>query len=139
MHASFPYETHTKEYNNKFRQLVFNLKKNAELRENVELGSTPPDALVAMGAEDLATAERKAENERMRDFQFQKRDLDWSKKNRDRLNKQIGVDESINMDQCINPKCRSKRLSNHEKQTRSADEPMTQFFECLDCGKRWRT
>ena len=56
-------------------------------------GSTAPDALVAMDAEDLATAERKAENERMRDFQYQKRDLDWSKKNRDRLNKQIGVDE----------------------------------------------
>ena len=31
---TLPYETHTKDYNNKFRQLVFNLKKNGELREN---------------------------------------------------------------------------------------------------------
>ena len=38
MHAAFPYETHTKDYNNKFRQLVFNLKKNGELRENAEVG-----------------------------------------------------------------------------------------------------
>lgn len=26
----------------------------------------------------------------------------------------------------------------YEKQTRSADEPMTVFGTCLDCGKKWR-
>jgi len=35
-------------------------------------------------------------------------------------------------------KCKSQNLNNWEKQTRSADEPMTQFFECLDCGNKWR-
>ena len=33
-------------------------------------------------------------------------------------------------------KCGSRKFSRHEKQTRSADEPMTQFFQCLECKKK---
>ena len=35
-------------------------------------------------------------------------------------------------------KCGSRSCSYYEIQTRSADEPMTQFINCLDCGNRWR-
>ena len=35
-------------------------------------------------------------------------------------------------------KCNSRSCSYYEVQTRSADEPMTQFISCLDCGSRWR-
>ena len=35
-------------------------------------------------------------------------------------------------------KCNSRRCSYYEVQTRSADEPMTQFISCLECGTRWR-
>jgi len=35
-------------------------------------------------------------------------------------------------------KCRSKKCTYYEMQTRSADEPATVFVTCLDCGKRWR-
>ena len=35
-------------------------------------------------------------------------------------------------------KCGSRSCSYYEVQTRSADEPMTQFINCLDCGNRWR-
>ena len=35
-------------------------------------------------------------------------------------------------------KCRSKRCSYYQLQTRSADEPMTTFVSCLDCGNRWK-
>jgi transcription elongation factor S-II len=36
-------------------------------------------------------------------------------------------------------KCRSKKCSFYQLQTRSADEPMTIFVTCLDCGIRWKT
>lgn len=35
-------------------------------------------------------------------------------------------------------KCGSRKCSYYELQTRSADEPMTQFINCLDCGNRWK-
>jgi DNA-directed RNA polymerase subunit M/transcription elongation factor TFIIS len=39
---------------------------------------------------------------------------------------------------CRKPKCRSKRCSYYQMQTRSADEPITTFVTCLDCGGRYR-
>lgn len=35
-------------------------------------------------------------------------------------------------------KCHSKKCTYYQLQTRSADEPMTTFVSCLDCGKRWK-
>jgi len=35
-------------------------------------------------------------------------------------------------------KCSSRSCSYYEVQTRSADEPITQFITCLDCGNRWK-
>lgn len=36
-------------------------------------------------------------------------------------------------------KCKSKKITYFELQTRSADESMTCFFTCLSCGKRWKS
>ena len=35
-------------------------------------------------------------------------------------------------------KCSGRSCSYYEVQTRSADEPMTQFITCLDCSNRWK-
>ena len=35
-------------------------------------------------------------------------------------------------------KCGSKRVFSYSKQTRSADEPMTTYAECVVCGKKWQ-
>lgn len=34
-------------------------------------------------------------------------------------------------------KCGSHNLLETQKQTRSADEPMTEFFECQECNHKW--
>jgi transcription elongation factor S-II len=36
-------------------------------------------------------------------------------------------------------KCKSKKCSYYQLQTRSSDEPMTTFVTCLDCSARWRS
>jgi transcription elongation factor S-II len=35
-------------------------------------------------------------------------------------------------------KCKSKKTTYYQMQTRSADEPMTTFVTCLNCNKRWK-
>jgi transcription elongation factor S-II len=35
-------------------------------------------------------------------------------------------------------KCRSKKCTYFQQQTRSADEPMTTFVTCLQCDARWK-
>ena len=35
--------------------------------------------------------------------------------------------------------CKSNKCSFYQLQTRSADEPMTIFITCLECGNRWRS
>ena len=35
-------------------------------------------------------------------------------------------------------KCKSKKCTFYQLQTRSADEPMTTFVTCINCGNRWR-
>jgi len=47
------------------------------------------------------------------------------------------VQASTDMFTC--KKCRSKRCTYYELQTRSADEPATIFVTCLDCGKNWKS
>lgn len=36
-------------------------------------------------------------------------------------------------------KCKGKNCTYYLQQTRSADEPMTIFVQCIDCGTRWKT
>ena len=36
-------------------------------------------------------------------------------------------------------KCRSKKCTYYQLQTRSADESMTIYVTCLDCFTRWKT
>lgn len=35
-------------------------------------------------------------------------------------------------------KCKSNKCNYYQMQTRSADEPMTTFVTCLNCGNRWK-
>lgn len=35
-------------------------------------------------------------------------------------------------------KCKSNKCTYYQLQTRSADEPMTTYVTCIDCGSRWK-
>ena len=61
---------------------------------------------------------------------------DWAEANSDVVDAQTGGGDGSGMYKCA--RCGSTRTTNFQKQTRSADEPMTVFVKCKDCGKRWR-
>ena len=64
------------------------------------------------------------------------KDLLDLKTRRDKLKYELKPEAMTDVFKCR--KCESRSCSYYEVQTRSADEPMTQFINCLDCGNRWR-
>ena len=48
------------------------------------------------------------------------------------------VDKSGATDQFLCRKCKKRECTFYEMQTRSADEPMTIFVNCLSCGNKWK-
>lgn len=113
-------------YKLKVRSLFQNLKNksNPDLRARVLSGEIPPEHLVKLSNEELKSAERRAE------------DLKMAKENlRDSQVPQPERSISTAL-QC--GKCKERKVSYSQAQTRSADEPMTTFCECTMCGNRWK-
>jgi len=55
------------------------------------------------------------------------------------LRKQALAAEAMNQEGFFTcAKCKSKKTTYYQLQTRSADEPMTTFVSCLNCGKNWK-
>lgn len=45
-------------------------------------------------------------------------------------------EEHVGFFKCM--KCKSNKTTYYQLQTRSADEPMTTYVSCINCGKRWK-
>lgn len=52
--------------------------------------------------------------------------------------KMLEVDTSMATDMFKCGKCKKRICTYYQQQTRSADEPMTTFVRCLNCGNHWR-
>ncbi|KAI9028520.1 transcription factor S-II, central domain-containing protein [Hyaloraphidium curvatum] len=115
-----------KKYKDRVRSLVFNLKAkdNPGLRENVVTGKLPVADFCKMTTADMASDDLKKEWEKI-----QKQNL---------LDAQIHADNSAETDMFKCGKCKQRRTKYYQMQTRSADEPMTTFVTCLNCGNRWK-
>jgi transcription elongation factor S-II len=126
-------------YSEKVRSLVFNLKKNQPLRDRVILGEVECDDLPKMSSEELQTEEKaKATQEVVQHLQDSRR-LDWEQANEDKINEQCGIKGDLKKASLFTcGRCKSTKTTSTQKQTRSADEPMTVFVLCLNCGKRWK-
>ena len=64
------------------------------------------------------------------------KDLLNAKSKRDKIKYELKPEAMTNLFKCR--KCGSRETSYYEVQTRSADEPMTQFITCLKCHNRWK-
>ena len=87
-------------------------------------GDIAPARLVKMTHEELKTEERKAEDARM------------MKENMDKA--MVAQEEQSISTHLTCGKCGQKKVTYTQAQTRSADEPMTTFCTCLNCGNRWK-
>mmetsp|Transcript_11755 Transcript_11755/g.18630 ORF Transcript_11755/g.18630 Transcript_11755/m.18630 type:complete len:317 (-) Transcript_11755:45-995(-) len=126
-------------YTEKVRGLVFNLKKNGRIREQVIVGHVSSDQLPKMTPEQLATEEKSKErNATVKKLQDSRR-LDWDQANEGKINDMCGIKGDLlkaSLFTC--GRCKSIKTTSTQKQTRSADEPMTVFVFCMNCGKRWK-
>ncbi|KAI4105856.1 MAG: hypothetical protein L6R37_002501 [Teloschistes peruensis] len=117
----------TKEtYKSKIRSLFQNLKnkQNPSLRVRVLNSEIAPDRFVVMSHEDLKSAEQKKQ-----DQVYEKENL----KNAEVAKPERSISTSF---EC--GKCKQRKVAYNQAQTRSADEPMTTFCECQNCGNRWK-
>lgn len=119
------YSAVSSDYRAKVRSKYLNLKQNEALRHQLtRLKTLNPTRFVAMTAAEMASAEvRKADSEAA------------AKALRDT---QAACDTEAETDQFKCGRCGKRRCKYYQLQTRSADEPMTTFVTCVNCGNRWK-
>lgn len=113
-------------YKAKIRSFFMNLrdKNNPKLREAVVDGDVPVEEFCEYTTQDMASAEAKA-----RDRALHEENMFAAK----------GAEEQqaeTDMFKC--GKCKGRKTRYYQMQTRSADEPMTTFVTCINCGNRWK-
>ncbi|XP_041089879.1 transcription elongation factor A protein 3 isoform X7 [Polyodon spathula] len=113
-------------YKNRVRSRISNLKdpKNPNLRRNVLSRAIELSRIASMTADEMASDELKnlrnvLTQEAIREHQ---------------MAKTSGT--TTDLLQC--GKCKKKNCTYNQVQTRSADEPMTTFVLCNECGNRWK-
>lgn len=115
-------------YNQKCRSIIFNLKnpKNTSFYEKVVNGEISTRTIANLTPEEIypelwaPILKKQVENER-------------------RMLKNKGLLLENAADGCYQcSKCKCKKIDYYSVQTRSADEPMTVYFTCLNCFKRWK-
>lgn len=77
-----------------------------------------------------------AEMEPVRIFPENWKELIDKKNKRDKLLYETRKEMATDMFKC--GRCKKNECTYYQLQTRSADEPMTTFITCLNCGKRWK-
>ncbi|XP_048825104.1 transcription elongation factor A protein 3 [Lagopus muta] len=113
-------------YRNRVRSRISNLKdpKNPNLRRNVLCGAIAPALIARMTAEEMASDELKELRNAMTQEAIREH----------QMAKTGGT--VTDLFQC--GKCKKKNCTYNQVQTRSADEPMTTFVLCNECGNRWK-
>lgn len=113
-------------YKNRVRSRIANLKdtKNPNLRTNFRIGAIPAGRLAVMSAEEMANDEIKQLRER-----FMKEAINDA---------QLATVQGTKTSLLKCGKCKKRNCTYNQVQTRSADEPMTTFVLCNECGNRWK-
>ena len=124
------FEEHSKvvcqAYRTKFRSKFLNLKEktNPRLRQNLLRGLLSCQRFMAMTSQEMASEDLRKEMESM-----EKENL---------LKVRSAKDNSAETDMFQCGRCKQRKCKYYQLQTRSADEPMTTYVTCVNCGNRWK-
>ncbi|KAJ6395196.1 hypothetical protein OIU77_020456 [Salix suchowensis] len=110
----------------KYRSIMFNIKdpKNPDLRRKVLLGQVQPPRLVTMPPEEMASEQRKRENNQIKEKAL----FDCERSGK----------AEATTDQFKCGRCGQRKCTYYQMQTRSADEPMTTYVTCVNCNNHWK-
>ncbi len=124
--AFVAFKGETADYRSKLRSLFQNLKNksNRELGPRVLSGEISAERFVVMTHEELKSAEQRKVDDKLEAENMKKAQVPMAQKS---------ISDAL---QC--GRCKQKKVSYSQAQTRSADEPMTTFCECTVCGNRWK-
>ena len=114
----------------KFRSLISVFVQHSHMREKLMSGAVGPKQILHMKREDFLGAELKRQLSEADEARMQSMRTDWAREQ----DQKAGLADSF----FTCKKCKSKKTSYYQQQTRGADEPMTNFIECLDCGFKWK-
>ncbi|KAK6943278.1 Transcription factor IIS, N-terminal [Dillenia turbinata] len=110
----------------KYRSIMFNVKdpNNPDLRRKVLLGQVKPERLCNMTAEEMASEQRKLQNNQIKEKAL--------------FDCERGGPPKATTDQFKCGRCGQRKCTYYQLQTRSADEPMTTFVTCVNCNNHWK-
>jgi len=108
-------------YVDRVRSIYFNLNDESLLQQLAD-GSIKPHVVAFMTHQEL------------RPEKWEK--LIKEKIQRDKHKYETNIEAATDTFKCR--KCQSNKCTYYQMQTRSADEPMTTFVTCIDCGNRWK-
>jgi len=109
-------------YQSRLRSIYINLKKNPKLLNLITSGEIKAHEIAFMTHQEMMPEKW--------DILIDK--MAKQNKNKFEVNLQAATDTFT----CR--KCKSKKCTYVQAQTRSSDEPMTTFVSCIDCGCRWK-
>lgn len=108
-------------YKNKIRSILSNLH-NKHIKTSLTNKTVKPHEIAFMSHQDMCPEKWE-------------RHIEIKKQHLENL---YAPKIDANTDDFTCRKCKSKKCSYYQLQTRSADEPMTTFVTCIDCGNRWK-
>ena len=123
------------DYHKRARALIFNFSddKNPHLRLDTISDKFTSEFLVTCDPKDLASKEIKQLREKMLKEGLDAARTDFQS---EQLKKKALESGAEGFFTC--KKCKSKKTTYFQMQTRGADEPMTNFVNCLDCKYQWK-
>tara|TARA_B100000900_G_scaffold401557_1_gene406370 strand:+ start:1247 stop:1765 length:519 start_codon:yes stop_codon:yes gene_type:complete len=109
-------------YSDRLRSIYINIKNNHELMTNLRSKEIKAHRLAYMSHQEMNPEAW--------------RELIKEKEIRDKHKYDPVLEASTDEFTCR--RCKSTQCTYYQLQTRSADEPMTTFVSCINCGKKWK-